>query len=67
MSKALEKIKEFKRKLLSKMLAECTDKQQNFFMRLYPKGVPDHKIREAILLVERTLDKNKRTRYANKV
>ena len=48
----------FKREQLAAQLAKCSQKQRDFFDRLYPKGVPSDKLSSAYDLVERTLKKN---------
>lgn len=49
---------EFLRSELSERLQRCTLLQQEFFWRIYPNGVPDDKLPDAIGLVDRTLVKN---------
>lgn len=60
MSKALQKIEEFKHTLLQDMLKQCTTNEKAFFNRIFPDGISKDKVEQAILLVERTLDKHKR-------
>jgi hypothetical protein len=48
----------FKREQLAAQLAKCSQKQQDFFARLYPDGVPSEKLSSAYDLVERTIKKN---------
>jgi len=55
-----EKVENFKRDELSQMLNQCTGAQQAFFNRLYPKGVPEKKLMNAIDLCERTIAKNRK-------
>lgn len=46
----------------SSLLAECTEKQQAFFARLFPQGIgslADEQLRHAITLCQRTISKNK--------
>jgi hypothetical protein len=52
-------VEEFKRKLLSERLAQCTEKQVAFFNRIFPDGVPEDKLVSAIDLCDRTIAKNK--------
>jgi hypothetical protein len=55
-----DKIEQFKRKELAKLLAQCTEGEQAFFLRLYPDGVEgmtESKIPRAIQQVERTIQK----------
>jgi hypothetical protein len=69
MSKTLKKIEErnekFKRSCLTELLAQHTDKQRDFFMRLYGdvENIETCNITEAILLCERTIKKNKETSH----
>ena len=62
MSKALQDIEQYTQNMLQQMLSQCTRSQVSFFFfnRLFPNGVPKEKIKQAILLVERTLEKNKK-------
>jgi 3-methyladenine DNA glycosylase AlkC len=48
----------FKREVLKKKLDECTVSQQEFFKRVYPRGVKNNKLDEAIELCYRTIAKN---------
>jgi hypothetical protein len=54
----VELVEAFKRKMLAKRLSWCTKAQQEFFHKLYPKGVPEDKLISAIDLCERTIKKN---------
>lgn len=59
MSQAIHQaVETFKRDMLADRLAQCTPAQQAFFHRLYPKGVPDDKLVNAIDLCDRTIKKN---------
>ena len=60
MDKFSDEVKQFTRDALAARLARCTPKQQAFFHRIYPHGVSDHKLRVAIDLCERTIEKNER-------
>lgn len=62
MSEALKemdkKIEALNRDTVRDLLAQCTESQQEFFLRLYPSGVdgmPIDKILGAIQLCERTI------------
>lgn len=51
------------RDLLKDLLNQCTEKQQAFFLRMYPDGVdgmPKEKIPRAIEQVEATIKKNEK-------
>ena len=48
------------RDLMYDLLDQCTDEQQAFFAKLFPKGVSDEKLANAIDLCERTITKNNR-------
>lgn len=61
MSDAVKKeIEGFLRGLLSQRLAQCTEKQRALFDTVYPGGVPDAKLEDAIDLCDRTIQKNMR-------
>lgn len=60
MSAALDRVEAFRRQVLNELLAQCTTPQQDMFKRVYPNGVPDSKVTEAILLCERTISENNR-------
>ena len=52
---------DFARPGLRRLLAQCTEKQQAFFTRVFPEGIDaltEEKIKGAIALVLRTLKKN---------
>jgi hypothetical protein len=53
-----ELTEKFQRDALTQLLQQCTSDQQEFFARIYPKGVPPDKIEAAYGLVERTIRKN---------
>ncbi|MCK4498919.1 hypothetical protein KAU11_00305 [Candidatus Babeliales bacterium] len=55
-----EKILAFERAELQNLLNQCTKKQQMFFKRIFPKGVQEEQLSDAIKLCERTLIRNKR-------
>jgi hypothetical protein len=61
MGETLKQIELFERKCLKDLLHQCTEKQQAFFLRLYPEG-PDlmarEKISRAIEQCEATIKKN---------
>jgi hypothetical protein len=52
-------VEAFKRRMLAERLTQCTSEQQAFFNRLYPKGVREDQIMDAIDLCDRTIRKNK--------
>mgnify|MGYP001593032100 CR=1 FL=1 len=59
MSKGVEKeVYPFKRTLLEDRLNRCTEKQKSFFKKIFPAGVPESKLMEAINLCDRTIRKN---------
>lgn len=64
MSKAVQQeIEDFKRKLLSERLEQLTQKQRDFFNRIFPierfpNGVPADDLVNAIDLCDRTIKKN---------
>lgn len=62
MSKSLERIEDFRKQVLQELYDQCTKPQQDLFDRIHPTGIrhmtPD-KINPAILLCERTIEKNK--------
>ena len=64
MSNALKKIEQFECELLKDMLEACTIEQRERFRDLFRyvsiEAIPKSKRRSALLLVERTLDKNER-------
>jgi len=43
-----------------------TEEQQQFFNRIYPKGVPEENLVSAIELCERTITKNKKKKKKKK-
>ena len=55
-----EDLELFKREALGKKLDECTVSQQEFFKKVYPRGVTSNKLDEAIELCYRTITKNKK-------
>jgi hypothetical protein len=48
----------FQKGEIDRLLPQCTQKEQDFFHRIFPKGVPEDKLISAIQLIERTLDSN---------
>lgn len=54
------KTKEYKRELIRDILVQCTEKQQEFFNRMYGsiETIPEDKMRHAYSQCERTLLKN---------
>lgn len=44
--------------LLGKRLAQCTERQQVLFHKIFPDGPSPDQLEDAIKLVERTLDRN---------
>ena len=58
MTTVAEKIEQFKRQLLHEELSKCTDKQREFFYKLFPGGVPDDNLEMAIDLCMRTVKLN---------
>lgn len=54
-----EEVEAFKRKLLKERLYQCTERQIDFFNKIYPNGVPEEKLENAIDLCDRTIRKNK--------
>ena len=53
-----EEVEQFKRSCLDERLEQCTEEQQAFFHRIFPKGVPSDKLESAIDLCDRTIKKN---------
>ena len=56
-------VKEFLRSSIKDALAQCTERQQAFFHKIYPKGVngiADSNLQTALELCERTIAKNNR-------
>lgn len=52
------------RRETNQLLAECTEKQQAFFARIFPNGldkVGEQKLRSAYELCRRTVEKNRET------
>jgi hypothetical protein len=60
MSEALKRIEKFRKDVLQELLEKCTPEQQEFFKRIFPKGVPDKDLNSAIQLCERTVIKNEK-------
>lgn len=61
MSKALKQIEKYTRKVLKKLVSQCTQEQQDFFKKIYPEGIDlmnSDKLNTAIQLCERTVIKN---------
>ena len=59
MSAALQRVEDYRRQVLEELLAECTEAQRvRFHTYIYPHGVSDDKVNDAILLCERTLAKS---------
>jgi hypothetical protein len=52
-------VEAYKRKMLADRLAQCTPTQQAFFGRVYPRGVREEQLMNAIDLCDRTIRKNK--------
>lgn len=55
------------RLILMRLMAECTQAQNEFFKRVYPKGIDKlntHDLQSAIGLYQRTIAKNKKGRDA---
>jgi len=48
----------FQREKVASLLAQCTSKQQEFFHKIYPKGVPVSSLANAYDLCARTIKKN---------
>lgn len=61
MSEAVKKeIEDFMRGLLAQRLAQCTAEQRALFHdRVYPKGVSNERLEDAIDLCDRTIKSNK--------
>ena len=53
-----EQIETFKRQKLDEALAKVTDDQRALFNRIFPEGVPEDKLIQAIELCERTIARN---------
>ena len=53
-------VEEFLRNKIETKLYECTEKQVDFFHRIFPDGVPTEKLESALDLIERTIKKNER-------
>lgn len=62
MSKALNEIKKFRKKILIELYSQCTEPQKGKFNLLFKNidSIPDNKIDSAILICERTILKNKK-------
>lgn len=60
MSESQKRIKKFKQDLMAERLALCTDKQQAFFRKLFPRGVSKTKYNSALDLIDRTIAKNEK-------
>ena len=62
MSRALNKIEDFKRTILSKLYYKCTERQRHVFNRMYGSlnGVRDDQIDWAIQQCEKTIKANKK-------
>lgn len=61
MSESLQKIKDYREKILMDLLCQCTKPQQDLFNRMYPGGVEEieeERIDLAIQQCERTIKKN---------
>lgn len=43
---------------IDKLLQQCTEGQRKKFGMIFPRGVPDGKFKDAVLLLERTIAKN---------
>ena len=52
---ARRKTELIRRKKLTKLLNQCTPKQVEFFRKIFPKGVPSHKLKSAADLCKRTI------------
>ena len=52
-----KEVKAFRREQLDKLLSQCSEKEQAFFHRIFPNGVPEDKLQNAMRLVERTVIK----------
>lgn len=62
MSEALNKIKKYEQETLQGLLEQCTQKQQEFFKRMYPEGITNLETKEmhrAIKQCEATIKLNK--------
>ncbi len=57
-----KRVEQFKRTELIRLLEQCTDKQQEFFHRVFPGNIPEDKLKGAADLCERTIKKNIRGR-----
>ncbi len=56
-----KKVEQFERSILKDLLLQCTQEQQQFFIKLYPGGVaniPREKIERAVEQCEATIKKN---------
>jgi len=56
-----KKVEQFERSLLRNLLLQCTQEQQDFFLKLYPNGVvnmPRGKLKRAAEQCEATIKKN---------
>jgi len=60
MSKSLDKIKNYKKLILTNLYNDCTVSQQDKFNRIYGSldSIPDEKIEHAIFLCEKTIEEN---------
>lgn len=55
---AKQEVEQLKRSLLNERLGQCTEKQRELFGRLYPDGVREDQLEDAINLCNRTLRRN---------
>lgn len=61
MSETMRKVEAYKQQLLTELLTQITEEQRQFFHRLYPTGVSEVNMETAYGLIERTIEKNKKT------
>jgi hypothetical protein len=59
-SQSLEKIENYKKKILKELLNQCTEEQKAFFNRMYVsvEKISENKIPQAIRQCERTIEMN---------
>lgn len=60
MNESHRKIEQFKQDLLRERLALCTQEQQEFFYKLYPKGPTAKQFDNALDQIDRTIIENQK-------
>jgi len=59
-SETIKNLNKTAREEMDRLLSQCTEAQQNLFSRMYPNGVPDSRVDQALSQIERTLNKELR-------